>query len=108
MFRNMKINLLYFSIIFLILNIGFVIADTCINSNANWQYVNFTNQNSTFTAEFDVIPNQSVIDAVTGLLMATSTKKDYQKLAAIVRFNSNGNIDVRNNDKYQTEKQFKY
>ena len=67
-------------------------------SPATWQNTAFTSQIGTFTAEFDAIPGQANMDGVIGLSLGAADA--YTDLAAIVRFNNTGTIDVRNGTTY--------
>jgi hypothetical protein len=71
---------------------------SCQLSGASWQNQAFVPQSGTFTAQFDATPAAANIDGVTGL--AASSAATYTDLAAIVRFNSSGNIDARNGGSY--------
>jgi hypothetical protein len=70
----------------------------CQDSSLTWQNTTIANQTGTFTATFDATPNGANIDAVTGLSNGPASSHD--NLAAIVRFNPNGNIDARNGNNY--------
>ena len=67
-------------------------------STTTWQNAAFTSQTASFTAEFDAIPNAAGSDGITAL--STSAISSYTNAAAIVRFNTNGTIDVRNGGTY--------
>jgi hypothetical protein len=71
---------------------------SCQLSGASWQNQAFAPQSGTFTAQFDATPAAANIDGVIGL--SASSAADYTDLAAIVRFNSSGNIDARNGGAY--------
>lgn len=62
-------------------------------STTTWQNAAFTSQTASFTAEFDAIPNAAGSDGITAL--STSAISSYTNAAAIVRFNTNGTIDLR-------------
>ncbi len=64
-----------------------------------WQNTSFATQAGQFSAEFDATPGQSGMDGVIGL--SQNAASAYTQLAAIVRFNTSGTIDVRNGGAYQ-------
>jgi hypothetical protein len=70
----------------------------CQTSGASWQHQTFAPRNGIFTAQFDATPGAANIDGVAGL--ADGGAAAYTDLAAIVRFNSSGNIDARNGGAY--------
>lgn len=70
----------------------------CQTSGASWQHQTFASRSGVFTAQFDATPDAANIDGVTGL--AAGEAAAYTDLAAIVRFNSSGNIDARNGGEY--------
>jgi hypothetical protein len=63
-------------------------------SGGSWQNRSFANQTETFTAEFDATPSTLPINSLVGLSQGAQTA--YTGIAAIVRFNPDGNIDARN------------
>ena len=63
-------------------------------SGGSWQNRSFANQTGTFTAEFDATPSAFPINSVVGLSQGAQTA--YTGIAAIARFNPDGNIDARN------------
>lgn len=71
----------------------------CHVSSSFWQNTGFTAHNGTFTAQFDVTPNGASIDGVTGLSAGSASA--YTDLAVAVRFNTAGQIDVRNGAAYE-------
>jgi len=73
-------------------------ATSCQTSGPSWQNQAFAPQSGNFTAQFDATPGANNIDGVTGL--AAGTAATFTDLAAIVRFNSAGNIDARNAGAY--------
>src|SRR5213076_2891908 len=74
-------------------------ATTCQASAVSWWTGALSSaQTGTFTATFDVTPNGSGLDAVTGL--ATGSVTGYTGMAMIVRFNSANTIDARNGGSY--------
>ena len=64
-----------------------------------WQNTSFATQAGQFGAEFDATPGQAGMDGVIGL--SQNAASAYTQLAAIVRFNTSGTIDVRNGGAYQ-------
>jgi hypothetical protein len=71
---------------------------TLISAGGNWYNTGLDNQNGSFTVEFDAKPSIATIDATIGLSNGVQTS--YTGFAAIVRFNSAGNIDARNGAAY--------
>lgn len=71
---------------------------SCATSNLTWQNNSIASQTGTFTAEFDATPNNNLMDGVVGLSSTAATW--YTGLATIIRFNTSGNIDARNNSAY--------
>ncbi len=67
-------------------------------STSGWQNSSFEAQSDSFVAEFDAVPSSENINAVTGL--ASGDAAAFDSLAAIVRFNDSGQIDVRNGAVY--------
>lgn len=73
----------------------------CQAGRAAWQTTPVALQSGTFTAEFDATPDTAFMDGVIGL--ASGPANAYTDLAAIVRFNSAGNIDARNGGTYTAD-----
>jgi hypothetical protein len=71
---------------------------TLIPAGGSWYNSSFNNQNGSFTAEFDAKPLAAPIDTFIGL--SNGAQSSYSGFAAIVRFNSSGNIDARNGGAY--------
>jgi hypothetical protein len=71
---------------------------SCENSTTNWQNHSITNQTGTFVAEFDASSSGNSSDGVIGFSNGPATA--YTSLATIVRFNTNGTLDVRNGGTY--------
>lgn len=63
-----------------------------------WQNQSFASQSNRFAIEFDAIPSEANMDGVIGISQGAAV--DYEDLAVIVRFNTAGQIDVRNGDNY--------
>lgn len=75
-------------------------------SSATWQNAPLPQQRGQFQVEFDVTPGAAGIDAVTGL--SADMAGAYPLLAAMVRFNTSGTIDVRNGGIYQADTSLTY
>jgi hypothetical protein len=72
---------------------------TIINSGTGtWINNSIASQSAIFTASFDLIPNANNIDTVTGF--STVPAAAFTDLAAIIRFNPSGVIDVMNVSSY--------
>jgi len=65
-----------------------------------WINEAFPDQAKMFHADFDATPSTAAIDAVVGL--SGGSAADFAQLAAIVRFNPAGTLDVRNGSAYQS------
>ncbi len=72
-----------------------------ITSSSVWQNQSFASQTGVFTASFDMIPNSNDIDAVT--VLSSIPAQSFSDGAAIVRFNTSGNIDARNGSSYAAD-----
>jgi hypothetical protein len=81
-------------------------ADAIVSVIDTWQTRSFALQSGSFSAEFDAVPTTVNMDGIIGLSRGVPT--DYENLAAIVRFNTNGQIDVRNGDIYAAAAQVSY
>ncbi len=84
----------------------FKTAVSCISSSGSWANTRVATSASKFTLEFNATPSGSTIDGVTGL--SNSAASDYTNLAAIVRFNTNGQIDARNGNTYAANYPIRY
>ncbi len=76
-------------------------AGSCETANAGGPWMNRpmgANQTGTFTTEFDATPSVRPADMAVGL--SNNSANAYTDLAAIVRFNTQGDIDVRNDGSY--------
>lgn len=75
----------------------------CANVEAGgpWWNQTFSDQAGRFHVELDATPSASSIDAVVGL--AAGTASGFTQLAAIVRFNPAGTIDVRAGSSYRAD-----
>lgn len=79
----------------------------CVQSSQTaWENQSISTETAPFTASFDATPNQADIDGVMGFSSGTATA--YTSLAAIVRFNQNGAIDVRNGNAYTADQSVPY
>jgi len=78
----------------------------CLISTTEWQIQQMQTQTGVFTFDFYAIPNGDNIDAVTALsAIEGSGFSDY---AVIVRFATNGAIDVRNGGDYSSDSTITY
>jgi hypothetical protein len=76
----------------------FKTAGACNASSGLWDNQGIAANTSSFATEFTATPSGSTIDGVIGL--STAAASDFSNLAAIVRFNTNGQIDARNGSVY--------
>ena len=76
-------------------------ASTPATAGASWSNQPFTEQTQIFHAELDATPSASSLDAVVGL--GDGPADDFADLAAIVRFNPEGTIDVRSGSSYRAD-----
>lgn len=72
----------------------------------SWVNSSFTPRNTAFELSFDAVPAQANGDNVIGL--SNGAANSYKSLAAIVRFNNAGQIDVRNGASYQSDASVSY
>lgn len=79
-------------------NLTVTSASAAMTSSSVWLNRATAPKTGTFTATFDTIPSAAKIDAITGFSAVAAT--GYSNVAAIVRFNNSGNIDVRNGSTY--------
>ena len=63
-----------------------------------WEATPFTPQTTAFVAQWDMTPNENLMNGVVGL--SPSPAGAYGELAIIVRFNDQGFIDARNGSSY--------
>ncbi|HSR99706.1 MAG TPA: hypothetical protein VLM79_21785, partial [Kofleriaceae bacterium] len=83
--------------------------DTCgtvATAGGPWWNQAFAGQTKRFHVEFDATPSAVGLDAVIGL--AGGAANGFTELAAIVRFNASGTIDVRDGDTYRATSSFSY
>ena len=78
----------------------------CSLSAASWQSQSFPTQTGSFTASFDATPSAANNDGVIGLSSGIATAPT--DLAAIVRFNISGFIDVVNGTAYTSDTAVRY
>ena len=82
-------------------------AASCVQSSQTaWENQSISMETSLFTAAFDATPNQADIDGVMGFSSGPAT--GYANLAAIVRFNQSGTIDVRKGNTYAADQSVPY
>ena len=72
----------------------------------NWSNTSMGTQTGTFTAEWDMTPDSSPMEGAVGL--SDGTASAWGDLATIVRFNTSGNIDVRNGGGYSAQTALSY
>lgn len=72
--------------------------DAVATAGGPWWNQGFPDQSRRFHVEFDATPSAVGLDAVVGL--ASGPAAGFPALAAIVRFNASGTIDVRDGDTY--------
>lgn len=83
-------------------------APGCLVSSGpgTWQGLPFTSETGSFEITFDATPGTNLENTLTGLSQTLAT--DYTSLAAIIRFNPAGNIDIRNGANYQADNVIPY
>ncbi|XXX74763.1 hypothetical protein WMF30_44640 [Sorangium sp. So ce134] len=82
-------------------------APSCPSVDAGeWVNTPLTTQWGTFTATWDVTPSASKIDGVVGL--SSGAADQWTELAAIVIFDEQGNIRVRNGSRYEAATVYPY
>ncbi len=79
---------------------------TAVTSSSSWQNFSIDNQTGSFTFEFNTRPNNDNMDGVTGICKGNASA--YSDLACIVRFNTSGNMDVRNGGIYDADATLAY
>ncbi|WP_235840161.1 fibronectin type III domain-containing protein [Citrifermentans pelophilum] len=82
-------------------NLSVTSASAPLTSSALWKNSAIASKTGTFTATFDTIPNAAKINAVTGFSALAASR--YEDVAALVRFNPTGTIDVRNGSTYSAK-----
>lgn len=86
-----------------------VSANTCVQATPGtyqWQGFGFAPQSEMFTYYIRARPQQPGTDTLVGLSQGPATH--WRQLAAIVRFNTNGYIDVRDGDVYRARTPKRY
>jgi hypothetical protein len=79
---------------------------TVVQAGASWWNQAFTEQTGLFHVDFSVTPSATDVDAVIGLSNGPATK--WTSLAAIVRFNPQGKVDVRDGSVYRADRDISY
>ena len=78
----------------------------CVTSRGRFASTPFPEQEDTFSVEFDIIPEGSPIDSITGL--SFGRPKEYSDLAAMVRFSPEGVIDSRDGSRFAARIPMRY
>jgi hypothetical protein len=78
----------------------------CLASRERWDSTPFPEQTGTFTVEFEAIPADAPINAITGLSFGRA--KEYDDLAAAVRFSPEGVIDARKGSRFAARVSIRY
>ena len=82
-------------------------SQACVTSSGSWaNYPLSQTATGSFRVTFDATPSAAAIDGVTGLSFGPASA--YTNLAAIVRFNSAGNIDAMNSTAYTAVAKIQY
>ena len=81
-------------------------APGCLTASTEWQNAALPAQNAPFSASFDATPAIANIDGVIGFSLANVSS--FESLAAIVRFNNTGFIDVRTGGTYASDTRIPY
>lgn len=83
-------------------------ASGCVTTSADstWHTAAISSEAGTFTAQFDVTPSVSPLNAVVGL--SQGTQSAYTGFATMVRFNPTGDIDARNGGTYAADSTIPY
>lgn len=77
-----------------------------VDSSGTWWNQDFPDQAGQFTVELDATPSADALDAVVGL--SAGEAQGFTALAAIVRFNDAGMIDVRAGSGYRADVPYAY
>jgi hypothetical protein len=77
-----------------------------MQTDGDWDNTTLASQDAPFQISFDATPSQDDENVVLGL--SDGAASVYADLAAIVRFNPNGQIDVRNGSNYQADNTVDY
>ena len=78
----------------------------CLSSTEIWQSRSFLPESIAFEASFDAAPSDGAIDGVVGLSLGDAS--DGSSLAAAVRFNDSGFIDVLGANGYAADVRLRY
>ncbi len=73
----------------------------CVASNATWQSQSLPEQTELFALSFDAVPRGDGIDGLT--VLSASPVTQYSDMAAAVRFNTDGLIDMRDAGTYRAD-----
>lgn len=79
---------------------------TTVSASAPWWNTAFPQQSERFHVELTATPSTNSLDAVIGLSQGAAAS--WTKLAAIVRFNAAGLVDVRSGDEYRADSVYAY
>jgi hypothetical protein len=85
---------------------GRALSQPCVASQSTWQSKPFPATGMYLRASFDATPDGSMINGVTGLSLGDPSSA--ASLAAAVRFNESGFIDVLDGDAYRTDAFVRY
>ncbi len=77
-----------------------------VTSTVPWQSIAVASQNGSFTLQFDAVPNANAMDGVIGL--SQNPPAGYGDLAANIRFNPTGTIDIMTSTGYQAATSVSY
>jgi hypothetical protein len=81
-------------------------ASTCVASSGQWQNTAIPARHGVFTVEANVIPSGGTIDGAFALSAQPATA--WNGLAAIILFDSNGDIVARNGNRYEAVNRIGY
>ena len=81
-------------------------SDGSVLSNESWQSFPVSVQSGTFSATFDVVPNNANMNGIVGILNGTAS--DWDDLACMIRFYTNGKIEARDGDVYTADQNLYY
>lgn len=107
--RSRSMHLMACMALAFVAHTGSVSATTCTAASpgaAQWQNTGFTPQTGVFTMTLQAKPAASPGDMLVALAQGPQSR--WSGLAAIVRFNSAGKIDVRDGDVYRADRSFNY
>src|SRR5262245_32357123 len=81
-------------------------ADPCVEAGDKWRSAKFPQQEGTFDVEFDMVPGEAPMNGITGLSFGAA--KEYDDLAASVRFSPEGVIDSRDGSEFEARARLPY